>query len=229
MQARPQPILWPCEVPRCSSGNKKVSAAKFTSCEGPPFEYVRHSPHHRLVISGAGASLLIRKLETITDPSDEERQALNELPVTVRDLKTGQDIVRDQDRPSQCCLILTGFACRYKMTPAGKRQIFSFHIPGDIPDMQSIHLSVMDHSLGTLTASKVAFIPHEHVRALNRRCPRIADVFWLDTLIDAAVDGGPRPPGCIRAHGPPALRAVPALQGGGPRERARLRVAGDAS
>ena len=113
------------------------------------------------------ASLLIRKLETITDLSDEERQALNELPVTVRNLKTDQDIVRDQDRPSQCCLILTGFACRYKMTAAGKRQIFSFHIPGDIPDMQSIHLSVMDHSLGTLTASKVAFIPHEHVRALN--------------------------------------------------------------
>ncbi len=53
--------------------------------------------------------------------------------------------------------------------------------------MQSIHLSVMDHSLGTLTASKVAFVPHEHVRALNRRCPRIADVFWRDTLIDAAV------------------------------------------
>ena len=107
--------------------------------------------------------------------------------MTVRDLRADQDIVRDQDRPSQCCLILTGFACRYKMTPAGKRQIFSFHIPGDIPDMQSIHLRVMDHSLGTLTASKVAFIPHEHVRALNRRCPRIADVFWRDTLIDAAV------------------------------------------
>ncbi len=73
------------------------------------------------------------------------------------------------------------------MTPNGKRQIFSFHIPGDIPDMQSIHLSVMDHTLGTICASKVAFIPHEHVRALNRSCPRIADVFWRDTLIDAAV------------------------------------------
>jgi CRP-like cAMP-binding protein len=107
--------------------------------------------------------------------------------VTLRDLKADQDIVRDHDRPSQCCLILEGFACRYKITPGGKRQIFSFHIPGDIPDMQSIHLSVMDHSLGTLEPSRVAFIPHESVRALNRRYPRIADVFWRDTLIDAAV------------------------------------------
>ncbi len=132
-------------------------------------------------------SLLIRKLETITDLSAEERQALNDLQMTIRDLKTGQDIVRDGDRPSQCCLILEGFACRYGMTPNGKRQIFSFHIPGDIPDMQSIHLTVMDHSLGTIRASRVAFIPHENVRALCRRSPRIADVFWRDTLIDAAV------------------------------------------
>ncbi len=42
-------------------------------------------------------SLLIRKLETITglSDSDEERQALNDLQMTIRDLKTGQDIVRE--------------------------------------------------------------------------------------------------------------------------------------
>jgi CRP-like cAMP-binding protein len=63
----------------------------------------------------------------------------------------------------------------------------SFHIPGDIPDLQSLHLEVMDHSLATVVASKVAFIPHEVVRAFLRAHPRIADVFWRDTLIDAAV------------------------------------------
>jgi hypothetical protein len=36
--------------------------------------------------------------------------------MTVKDLKADQDIVRDQDRPSQCCLILEGFACRYRGT-----------------------------------------------------------------------------------------------------------------
>jgi CRP-like cAMP-binding protein len=107
--------------------------------------------------------------------------------LAVRDLKADQDIVRDQDRPSQCCLIVEGFACRYKVLPNGKRQIFSFHIPGDIPDLQSLQLEVMDHSLGTLVPSKVAFIPHETVRAFIRAHPRIGDIFWRDTLIDAAV------------------------------------------
>jgi CRP-like cAMP-binding protein len=77
--------------------------------------------------------------------------------------------------------------CRYKLLHDGKRQIMSFHIPGDIPDLQSLHLNVMDHSLGTLAPSKVAYIKHDDMRELTRRCPCIADVFWRDTLIDAAI------------------------------------------
>jgi CRP-like cAMP-binding protein len=135
----------------------------------------------------ANAHPLIRKLESIAPVTDAERQAIVSLPITVRDLKADQDIVREQDRPSQCCLILEGFACRYKILPGGKRQIFSFHIPGDIPDLQSIHLETMDHSLGTLVPSRVAFIPHETVRAFIQAHPRIGDIFWRDTLIDAAI------------------------------------------
>jgi CRP-like cAMP-binding protein len=130
---------------------------------------------------------LIVKLESIAPVSDQERQAIVALPMTVRDLKEDQDIVRDHDRPSQCCLIIKGFACRYKVLPGGKRQIFSFHIPGDIPDLQSIHLDVMDHNLGTLVPSKVGFMPHETLHKFIRAHPRIGDIFWRDTLIDAAV------------------------------------------
>jgi CRP-like cAMP-binding protein len=130
---------------------------------------------------------LVRKLESIVELSPAERQAVESIPMTVRDLKADQDIVRDQDRPSQCCLVLEGFAFRYKILESGSRQIFSFHISGDIPDLQSLHLEVMDHSLATMVPSKVAFITHETVRALVQAHPRISDALWRDTLIDAAV------------------------------------------
>ncbi len=91
------------------------------------------------------------------------------------------------DRPSECCLVIEGFVCRYKLTDQGKRLIFSFHLPGDIPDLQSLHINVMDHSLMTLTPSKLAFIPHDSLKKLLHRCPRVADVLWRDTLIDASV------------------------------------------
>jgi CRP-like cAMP-binding protein len=130
---------------------------------------------------------LIRKLESIADLTPEERRAILDLPMRVETLRADQDIVRDGDRPSRCCLVLDGFACRYKMTPDGKRQIMSFHIAGDIPDLQSLHLRVMDHSLGTITPSTVGFINHEDVRGLCHRQPRIGDILWRDTLIDAAI------------------------------------------
>ncbi len=131
-------------------------------------------------------AMLVRKLESIADLSAEEREAILGLPLRTQALQAKQDIVREGDRPSQCCLILNGWACRYKLLGEGRRQILSLHIPGDVPDLQSLHLHTMDHSLGTLTKATLAFIPHDALRALTVRFPNVAAVLWRDTLIDAA-------------------------------------------
>src|SRR5215218_10621636 len=130
---------------------------------------------------------LLHKLESILVLSDNEMDVLRHLRGTIKTVGPRQDLVREGDRPSECCLILEGFAYRYKLTGEGKRQIFSFHIPGDIPDLQSLHLDVMDHSLASLSACKALFISHETMCDLARQYPRIGDAFWRDTLIDAAV------------------------------------------
>ena len=116
-------------------------------------------------------SLLVRKLESVVSLSEEVRQAILSLPARTRVLNDGQDIVREGDKPSQSCFILDGWAYRYKMLSEGRRQILSFHIPGDIPDLQSLHIHTMDHSLCTLTEASVAFIPHESLRDLTKRLP----------------------------------------------------------
>jgi CRP-like cAMP-binding protein len=130
---------------------------------------------------------LIAKLESIADLTNDERQALLALPMRVQDYEADQDIVREADRPSQCCLLLDGFMIRFKFTEKGKRQIFAVHTPGDLPDLQSLHLKTMDHSLGTVTPCKLAFIPHEAMGALTLAHPRLGHILWRDTLIDAAI------------------------------------------
>src|SRR5688572_5090115 len=130
---------------------------------------------------------LIRKLESIFTLSDQERETLINLPMQVMDLRADQDIVREGDRPSRSCLVLEGFACSYKMTGDGKRQIMAFYISGDIPDLQSLHLRVLDTSLSTITPCKVGFIQHETLHDLCERCPRIASALWRETLIDASI------------------------------------------
>jgi CRP-like cAMP-binding protein len=132
-------------------------------------------------------TMLIRKLESSAPLSNEERGAIESLPVRVHTLNARQDIVRDGDEATQCCLVMGGWTCRYKLLGDGKRQIFSFHIAGDIPDLQSLHIHTMDHSLATVTRATVAFIPHESLRELAADFPSIGTRLWRDTLIDAAI------------------------------------------
>lgn len=130
---------------------------------------------------------LIRRLTVSTPLDAADIEAIARLPMIVKDLPAQAAIVREGERPSQCCLLIEGFACRSKTTDVGKRQILSIHIPGDIPDLQSLHLHVMDHDFTTLSSCKVGYIAHEILRKITRERPLIAEALWRETLIDAAV------------------------------------------
>ena len=131
--------------------------------------------------------ILAKKLSRIFPLSPDELEIAERAVASTKDLRPGEDLVRDGTRPSACTLVMEGFACRYKMLPDGGRQIMSFLIPGDICDLQSFILEKMDHSIGALGACKVGSIPHSVVREITEKYPRIARAFWKDTLIEASV------------------------------------------
>ena len=56
-----------------------------------------------------------------------------------------------------------------------------------MPDLLSIHLSRLDHNVGTLTEATIAYVPHDAILELMERYPRILSYFWRETLIDAAI------------------------------------------
>jgi CRP-like cAMP-binding protein len=130
---------------------------------------------------------LIRHLEQFGRLSEEEKQALEGAATRVRVFGPDQDLVSDGDHPTDCKLLLTGFACTYKLLPDGRRQIMSFQIPGDICDLQGFFLGEMDHAIGTLTAGSVAIIPHEELLDLTEVYPRIARALSQSVLVDAAI------------------------------------------
>lgn len=130
---------------------------------------------------------LVRRLNSIFDLTNEEAQLLASLPMTVKTLGPDQDIARQSESPTQSCLVLEGMVATYKITGAGRRQIMSFHVPGDIPDLHSLHLKTLDSSLGTLTQCKLGFVQHDVLRALIHKSSRIADALWRMTLIDGAI------------------------------------------
>ena len=105
----------------------------------------------------------------------------------VEAIRTNQEIVREGDRPSRCFALLEGFAVTFKRTGDGKRQIMTFNIAGDIPDLQSLHVKRLDNTISSITPCKVGFIEHEALNDLCARFPRITNALWRETLTDAAI------------------------------------------
>jgi CRP-like cAMP-binding protein len=158
------------------------------------------------VSSDVITAALVRRLRTSEAIADEDIAIIRALPVAVKDYPAERPVVRDGQRATECCLIIEGFCVRSKTLSDGKRQILSIHIAGEIPDLMSLFLHVMDHDLSTLTPSRLGFINHETLRQLHRRRPNVAEMFWRDTLIDAAmfrewiVNVGQRPAPARLAH-----------------------------
>jgi CRP-like cAMP-binding protein len=128
-----------------------------------------------------------RRLARLRKLTPGERAALASLPLVTVEFPANHDIVRQGERPTQSCLILEGFAASHKVTLDGRRQILSLSISGDMPDLQTLYLGVVDSGLATLTRSVVAFMPHAAVRDVVRLFPSIGDLLWHLTLVDASV------------------------------------------
>jgi CRP-like cAMP-binding protein len=130
---------------------------------------------------------LVRKLERLGDLEAADRKAIASLPFRISSARNGDYLVREGSTPTECCLLLEGYACRHKGTSKGGRQIVSFHLPGDLLDLQHLQLPKADHDVQTITDAVIAWISGDSLRQLMRDHPRINDALWRDALIDASI------------------------------------------
>ena len=135
-------------------------------------------------IGGNAINKFVEKLATLAPLSDQDRSQLSVLTAKVRKVAARQDLIREGDRPGAMIVMLSGWACRYKILPDGSRQIMAFLLPGDSCDLNVTVLTEMDHSIQTLTASRVAMVDRHHVRDLVATRPMIAQALWSSQLID---------------------------------------------
>ncbi|MDB5624070.1 MAG: Crp/Fnr family transcriptional regulator [Devosia sp.] len=129
---------------------------------------------------------LFRKLQAIGDLTEDMKAAIDAVPMQLVSLEKGQHVISDGETASQSCLLLEGLMHRSKHTPHGERQILSLHIPGDIPDLHGFHLRKMDHNLVATVPCEAALIAHVDIKQAIERSPDLNDLFWRETLLDAA-------------------------------------------
>jgi CRP-like cAMP-binding protein len=128
------------------------------------------------------------KMEQFTAFSDMERRRLDELISRERlEYAPKQDIIADQEHSSNCHVVLSGLACRYKLLSDGGRQIMAFLIPGDLCDAEIFVLKVMDHGVAAITPTTAALVPGEAMRALLRETSSLGEALWWGTMTDLGV------------------------------------------
>lgn len=128
----------------------------------------------------------VRKLELLGPLSQEERRSLEAFPLDAYRAGADQRLVRAGERPADCKLLVGGLACRHKLLGDGRRQIVSFHVPGDILDLAALLLGSVDHGVSTVTEAEVVSIPHATLLGWMERHPNLGRLLWHDTLVDAA-------------------------------------------
>jgi CRP-like cAMP-binding protein len=131
---------------------------------------------------------LLQKLFRLGRIIGADVDALLALPFTVRNFSSHEEIAQEKDRATHCFFVLSGCIMRYKLFPDGSRQIFSLHFAGDMPDLQTLHLGIMDHSTATLSQSSLGFITHEALQSFLVDHPGVAALLWRDSLIEAAIN-----------------------------------------
>jgi CRP-like cAMP-binding protein len=129
---------------------------------------------------------LVRKLEGYTPLDAEDKRLLNSIIKDIRQVPAHIDLATEDERPTSVHLVLEGFACRYKCTAEGNRQIMAYLVPGDFCDMHVAVLKQMDHSIATISPCTVVDIPRESILELLQK-PTLSLALWCCALVDAAV------------------------------------------
>ena len=136
---------------------------------------------------GHPLDLLVRNLELRTPLSPGDRQAILELPFSLRTLDSASYLVREGELPERCPVLLSGFAYRQKSTAEGARQIVAIHTPGDALDFQNLFLDIADHNVQMLTRGEVAFVRRKELQALVLSSPTISKAIFAKTLVEASI------------------------------------------
>lgn len=130
---------------------------------------------------------LVRKLSLLSDLAEDDIAELRRLPLRRKQVGPGAAIVSEGQLVSECCLLVSGYACRHKVAQDGGRQIVSFHLAGDLLDIQHLLFRRADHNVQAISAASLCFIPMEALRDLIAKRPALGTALWRDSMVDASV------------------------------------------
>lgn len=143
--------------------------------------------HGAPLCSGDPVACLLLKLRVRDQLEAREEEVLRSAISEIETFRGGRTIVRSGDTLSHSALLVEGLVARYKDLREGQRQIMELHVPGDFLDLHGFLLKKLDHDVGAISPSTIAWVPHETLRRISEQEPHLTRLLWLSTLMDAAI------------------------------------------
>jgi CRP-like cAMP-binding protein len=130
---------------------------------------------------------LIARLRAMTSLSAHELQSIDNACSSVRNFAARVEIASEGEVAQNIHVVMSGWACRYKLLSDGRRQITALALPGDICDLDSLLLRRTHYGIATLTKCEVAVVPHHYLRTMLNASSAIQDVLWWLTLVENSI------------------------------------------
>jgi CRP-like cAMP-binding protein len=130
---------------------------------------------------------LVAKLSQFAPLSNKDIGVLETLCLPEERFGAGANIVVEGETPRSAFVVTRGMACRYRLMADGRRQILTILIPGDFFDLHGFLLQATDHSVATISPTRIASIGRDAVIDIIANHPRIGAALWWSTMQEEAM------------------------------------------
>jgi CRP-like cAMP-binding protein len=135
--------------------------------------------------TGFAFSRFADRLASIVELSPGDLELLANMPSSICHYGSCHHVLKKGDHPNHCCLLLQGYLC-WQDVDNHHGQITSIHVPGDVPDLYTVHDPHIDFDLVTLRPAVVASVPHKFFREICALSPSMSRALLFLLLTDAA-------------------------------------------
>lgn len=129
----------------------------------------------------------LKKLKRRVELSPEEERAIRACVAETRKVRADQILIRSGEELSASTVLLDGWLAGSKDLASGERQVTELHVAGDFADLHGFTLKRLDHDVMTLSDCVIGVAPHERLREMTEKFPRLARIYWFSTNVDSAI------------------------------------------
>jgi CRP-like cAMP-binding protein len=150
-----------------------------------------NKPLHRgvaIAVSASGGLLAGTRLVSAL-LSAGERHAIEAAALPPRTIAANRDLVREGETTDQIHILTEGWACRFKTTFDGSRQIVALLVPGDVVNLDALMFRRPHYGVRSLTPATVVSIASGNLLELADGHAGIARALTRLALIENAILG----------------------------------------